>query len=154
MKKVLIFSAVVVLIFAVIAFLTNQQKAEQTAGNPYGTDDLNSSTIDLLDDENYQNIITPDELDQKLDEEDSTIVYFFSPECIHCMNTTPVLMPVAEDMDEQVYQYNLLEYENGWNEFNIQSTPTLVKYENGKETSRIVGEHSKEEFEEWFQANK
>lgn len=154
MKKVLIFSAVVVLIFAVIAFLTNQQKAEQTAGNPYGTDDLKSSTIDLLDDENYQNIITPDELDQKLEEEDSTIVYFFSPECIHCMNTTPVLMPVAEDMDEQVYQYNLLEYENGWNEFNIQSTPTLVKYENGKETSRIVGEHSKEEFEEWFQANK
>ena len=154
MKKVLIFSAVVVLIFAVIAFLTNQQKAEQTAGNPYGTDDLNSSTIDLLDDENYQNIITPDELDQKLEEEDSTIVYFFSPECIHCMNTTPVLMPVAEDMDEHVYQYNLLEYENGWNEFNIQSTPTLVKYENGKETSRIVGEHSKEEFEEWFQANK
>lgn len=154
MKKVLIFSAVVVLVFAVIAFLTNQQKAEQTAGNPYGTDDLKSSTIDLLDDENYQNIITPDELDKKLEEEDSTIVYFFSPECIHCMNTTPVLMPVAEDMDEHVYQYNLLEYGNGWNEFNIQSTPTLVKYENGKETSRIVGEHSKEEFEEWFQANK
>ena len=70
------------------------------------------------------------------------------------MNTTPVLMPVADEMDEQVDQYNLLEYENGWNEFNIQSTPTLVKFENGKETSRIVGEHSKEEFEEWFQANK
>ena len=153
MKKVLIFSAVVILIFAVIAILTSQQKAEKTAGNPYGTDDLKSSTVDLLDDENYQNIITPDELDQKLEEEDSTIVYFFSPECIHCMNTTPVLMPVAEDMDKHVDQYNLLGYENGWNEYNIESTPTLVKYENGKETSRIVGEHSKEEFEEWFQAN-
>ncbi|WP_455660989.1 thioredoxin family protein [Pradoshia sp.] len=153
MKKVLIFSAVVVLIFAVIAILTNQQKAEKTAGNPYGTDNLKSSTVDLLDDENYQNIITPDELDQKLEEDESITVYFFSPECIHCINTTPILMPVAEDMDEHVYQYNLLEYENGWNEFNIQSTPTLVKYENGKEKSRIVGEHSKEEFEEWFQAN-
>lgn len=153
MKKVIIFSAVVVLIFAVIAVLTNQQKAEKTAGNPYGTDNLRSSTIDLLDDENYQNIITPDELDQKLEEEESAIVYFFSPECIHCMKTTPILMPVADEMDEHVDQYNLLEYTNGWDEFNIQSTPTLVKFKNGKETSRIVGEHSKEEIEEWFQKN-
>lgn len=150
MKKVVIFVAAVVLIFAAIAFLTNKQQTEKTSGNnnPYGKDDLKSATVDQLDDPLYQNIITPDELDEKLDKEESVTVYYFSPECSHCVKTTPILMPVAEDLDKHIYQYNVLEFEQGWNE--IDATPTLIHYEDGKETSRIEGERSAEEFEQWF----
>ena len=149
MKKVVIFVAVVVLIFAAIGFLSYKQQTEKTSGNnPYGKEDLRPATVDQLDDPLYQNIITPDQLDEKPDKEDSLTVYYFSPECPHCVNTTPILMPVAEEMDEHIYQYNVLEYEQGWNE--IDATPTLIHYKNGKETGRIEGERSAEEFEQWL----
>ena len=151
MKKVVIFVAVIVVIFAAIAFLTNKQQTEKTSGNnPYGKDELHPLTVDQLDDPLYQNIITPDELDEKLDKEESVIVYYFSPECSYCVKTTPVLMPVAEDLDKHVYQYNVLEFEQGWDKIEGSGTPTLIHYKNGEETSRIVGERSAEEFEQWF----
>lgn len=149
MKKVIIFVAAVVLIFAAIAYLSNKQQTEKTSGdNPYGKDKLNPATVDQLDDPLYQNIITPDELDEKLKKEDSVTVYYFSPICSHCKVTTPILMPVAEEMDEHIYQYNVLEFEQGWDE--IEATPTLIHYKNGKETSRITGERTAEEFKQWF----
>ncbi len=150
MKKVVIFVAAIVLIFAGIAYLTNKQQSEKTSGgnNPYGKEDLKPATIDQLDDPLYQNIITPEELDEKLKKEEAVTVYYFSPECSHCAKTTPILMPVAEDLDKDIYQYNVLEFEQGWNE--IDATPTLIHYKNGKETSRITGEHSAEEFKQWF----
>ena len=135
MKKVIIFVAVVVVLFATIAYLSNKQQTEKTSGNnPYGKDELHPATADQLKDPLYQNIITPTELDEKLKKEESVTVYYFSPICSHCKVTTPILMPVAEEMDEHIYQYNVLEFEQGWNE--IDATPTLIHYKNGKEIKR------------------
>ena len=151
MKKVIIFVAAVVLIFAAIAYLSNKQQTEKTSGDkPYGKDKLNPATVDQLDDPLYQNIITPDELDEKLKKEDSVTVYYFSPICEHCKVTTPILMPVVEELDEQIHQYNVLEFEQGWDELKGDGTPTLIHYKNGKETSRISGERTADEFKQWF----
>ncbi|AQQ52528.1 thioredoxin family protein [Planococcus lenghuensis] len=139
MKKLLIIGAVVVAIFVLLIFLNNAANEEKLAGNPYGTDDLKQETIDQLDDENYQNIILPDELDEKIASGEPTTVYYFSPTCPHCQETTPILMPVAEEMDVEVDQYNLWEFEQGWDEYAIQGTPTLVHYENGEEVARWEG---------------
>ncbi|SDH59302.1 Thioredoxin [Planococcus glaciei] len=150
MKKMIIIGAAVVLIFGLIIFLTNQSNNSKLANNPYDTEDLNQATIDQLDDENYQNIVLPDELDKKIASGEPTTVYFFSPTCPHCQATTPVLMPVAEDMDVDVLQYNLLEYEQGWQQYFIEATPTLVHYENGEEVSRWVGSQPKANIEKFF----
>ncbi|MDN7247366.1 thioredoxin family protein [Planococcus shenhongbingii] len=150
MKKMLIIGAVVVLIFGLIIFLTNQSNNQKLADNPYDKEDLNQATIDQLDDENYQNIILPDALDEQIASGEPTTVYFFSPTCSHCQATTPVLMPVAEDMGVDVQQYNLLEYEQGWQQYFIEATPTLVHYEDGKEVARWVGSQPKENIEEFF----
>ena len=151
MKKVIIFVAVVVLLFAAIAYLSNKQQTEKTSGNnPYGKDKLHPATADQLKDPLYQNIITPTELDEKLKTEDSVTVYYFSPICEHCKVTTPILMPVVEELDEQIYQYNVLEFEQGWDELKGDGTPTLIHYKNGKETSRISGERTADEFKQWF----
>lgn len=150
MKKMLIIGAAVVLIFGLIIFLTNQSNNSKLANNPYDTDDLNQATIDQLDDENYQNIVLPDELEEKIASGEPTTVYFFSPTCPHCQATTPVLMPVAEDMGVDVLQYNLLEYEQGWQDYFIEATPTLIHYENGEEVARWVGSQPKENIEEFF----
>lgn len=150
MKKMLIIGGVVLAIFALIIVLTQMSNSEKLANNPYDTDNLDPATIDQLDDENYQNIALPDEVAEQIESGEPTTVYFFSPTCIHCQNTTPVLMPVAEDMDVDVLQYNLLEYEEGWTDYFIEATPTLVHYEDGEEVSRWVGSQPKENIEEFF----
>lgn len=150
MKKLLIIAGIVVVIFAGIIFLTSQANDEKLANNPYDTEELEQPTIDQLDDENYQNIVVPSDLEEQIASGDPTTVYFFSPTCQYCQQTTPVLMPVAEDMDIDVLQYNLLEYEQGWQQYTVDSTPTLVHYDNGEEVSRWVGAQPKENIEKFF----
>lgn len=150
MKKLLIIAGIVVVVFAGIIFLTNQANNEKMADNPYDTEDLEQATIDQLDDENYQNIVVPAELEERIVSGEPTTVYFFSPTCQYCQQTTPVLMPVAEDMDVDVLQYNLLEYEQGWQQYMIEATPTLIHYDNGEEVSRWVGAQPKENIEKFF----
>ena len=48
-------------------------------------------------------------------------------------------MPLADDAGITMHQYNLREYQEGWREYNIEFTPTLVYFENGAEKERMVG---------------
>jgi thiol-disulfide isomerase/thioredoxin len=146
MKKIIIFGAIILVLFGALAFITTYQNNKKAEGNVYGKSDLDPATIDQLDDPNYQNIILPDELEKKLENKEDTIVYFFSPLCEHCKVTTPVLMPVADEVGVEINQYNILEYEEGWDQYGITATPTLVHYKDGKEVDRIEGSNSEENF--------
>lgn len=144
MKKLGLIGAIVVVLFAAIIILTNLSNKDKLEGNPYGTDKLNQSTIDLLDDENYQNIILPEALKEKIDSGEPVVAYMFSPTCVHCQAMTPALMPIASEVGVQIDQYNLLENEKGWSDYNIEYTPTLIYFKDGKEVNRIVGDYSKD----------
>lgn len=132
MKKIIIFLATVVLLFATIAFINNKQTSEKVEGNPFGKDTLEPATIAQLDDENYQNIILPEQLEKKLENKEDGVIYFYSSDCSYCKSATPKIMEEAEKLGIEVMQYNLLEFEQGWNDYGIQSTPTLVVFEDGK----------------------
>ncbi|RHW36593.1 thioredoxin [Lysinibacillus yapensis] len=144
MKKLGIIGAIVVVLFVGIIILTNMSNEDKLANNPYGTDDLRQSTIDLLDDENYQNIILPEALEEKIATGEPVVAYMFSPECPHCQKMTPALMPIADEVGVQVDQLNILEYEQGWTDYNIEATPTLIYFNDGKEVNRIVGDYSQD----------
>ncbi|QBK26851.1 thioredoxin family protein [Ureibacillus thermophilus] len=151
MKKLGIIAAVVVILFGVIIVLTNLSNKSKLENNPYGTDNLRQSTIDLLDDENYQNIILPDALREKIKSGEPVVAYLFSPECPHCKEMTPRLMPIAEEMGVHIDQLNILEYEEGWDEYNVEATPTLIYFKDGKEVDRIVGAHPDENIRQFFE---
>ncbi|WP_227395856.1 thioredoxin family protein [Jeotgalibacillus aurantiacus] len=153
MKKILIFGGIIVLIFAAIVIITNMQNASKLENNPYGTDDLDQATIDILDDENYQNQILPDELDEQISSGEPTTVYFFSPTCQFCIETTPMLAPLAEEMDVDMVQLNLLEFSEEGAKYGIQSTPTLIHFEDGQPVDGIVGAASEEEYRSFFERN-
>ena len=150
MKKLGIIGAAVVLLFAAIIVLTNMSNSDKMKDNPYDTDNLQQSTIDLLDDENYQNIILPDDLQAKIDSGEGVFAYLFSPECGHCMNFTPKLMNAAEQEDIQIDQLNVLEYQNAWTTYQLEYTPTLIYFENGGEVTRIVGDQDEEAVRQFF----
>ena len=149
MKKLAIVGGVVVVLFAAIIVLTNMKNSDKLKDNPYGTDNLKQSTIDLLGNENYKNIILPDALAEKVASGEGVVGYFFSPECSHCMNYTPKMMPIAKELDIEVNQLNLLEFDSG-DTYNITATPTLIYFEDGKEVSRIEGDASEETTRQFF----
>lgn len=145
MKKLGIIGAVVVVLFIAIILLTNLANQDKLKDNPYGTDNLRQSTIDLMDDENYQNIILPEALEEKIASGEPVVAYMFSPECPHCMKMTPTLIPIADELGVHIDQLNILEYDKGWDVYNIRATPTLIYFKDGKEVSRIVGNYSDNE---------
>ncbi|MDD9313392.1 thioredoxin family protein [Cytobacillus firmus] len=154
MKKVIIFLAIIVALFAAVGILTKMQNEEKVSEkNPYGKDSLYPETVKQLEDPNYQNLILPEELEKKLNNNEDVTVYFYSPTCPHCQKTTPVVAPLTEDMGIDLVQFNLLEFEDGWDNYGIKETPTIVQYKDGKEVNRITGSQEKEVFEQWFNEN-
>ncbi|QPC45840.1 thioredoxin family protein [Mangrovibacillus cuniculi] len=154
MKKVLIFGGIIVAIFVAIGVLTSMQNSEKVSeDNPYKKDSLHPETVSQLDDPNYQNVILPEDLDSALENGDDVTVYFYSPLCQFCKQATPILMPVADSLGVEVQQYNLEEFKQGFGDYGIESTPTLVQFKNGKEVARIVGAQSAVEYENFLNTN-
>ncbi|WP_374965939.1 thioredoxin family protein [Lysinibacillus sp. RS5] len=154
MKKLLIIGSVIVVLFIAIVMLTkvsNESKLT-SAKNPYGDKVLKQETIDQLDDENYQNIMLPEELEKKIKAGEDVNAYFFSPTCVHCQAFTPVLMPIAKELGVDIVQLNTYEYENLWDQYHLEATPTFIHFEDGKEVNRFVGALPEEELRAYLNA--
>lgn len=151
MKKMAIFLVIIVALFVLLGVFTNMKKEEKSKGNPYGKDKLKPATVDQLDDPNYQNLILPVELEKDLQDSKDVTVYFYSPTNSTSQKTTPVVAPLAEKLGIDLVQFNLLEFEQGWSDYGIKKTPTIVHYKNGEEQERIVGFKDEVTFEKWFE---
>lgn len=153
MKKLLIIGVVIIAFFALIVFLSNKSDEAKLKDNPYGTNNLEKATIDLIGNKNYDNIVLPETLFKKIESGESVTVYYFSPDCGYCMAMTPDMMPIAKEMGVNVLQYNMLEFKEkvGMNtKYKIQSWPTLVHYEGGEEVGRMSGQQPKENIRAFF----
>ncbi len=153
MKKLFIIGGVIIAIFILIVVLSNKSNQAKMKDNPYGTDNLEKSTIDLIGNENYSNIVLPDDLFKKIEAGESVTAYYFHPECQFCMQMTPVMMPIAKEMGVNVLQYNMMEFGDKAGEgtkYGIVSWPALVHYEGGKEVGRMVGAQPEENIRAFF----
>src|SRR5699024_1078472 len=150
-KMVIIIVAVVVL-FGGLFFVTNYKNKKVVDGsdNPYGKDKINQQTIVSLDDQLYQNIIQPNDLEDRIESGESTTVYFFSLACVHCQRTTHVVVSLSVDNDIDLVQMMLMEFEDEKAEYDIEGTPTMVHFDNVNEVARFVGEHPEDEFQSFF----
>ncbi|TVY08276.1 thioredoxin family protein [Paenibacillus cremeus] len=151
MKKLSIYLGLVIVLFGALYYVNHQSsqaKYGKYANNVYGIapDKLNPETLKQLDDPNYQNIILPDALDKKIAAKEDFFLYYFASTCVHCKATTPVLMPIAKSLNTDIKQFNLEEFKNGWQQYNIQFTPTLIYYKGGKEAERLEGEQTADAF--------
>ncbi|GAA0438241.1 hypothetical protein GCM10008983_13950 [Lentibacillus halophilus] len=150
-KLLMILGPIVVLLIA-LYFVTDFKSQQDTDDqkNPYGKDNLDQATIDQLDNPDYQNQIVPNELDEKLENGKDMFVYFYHPECPHCKKLTPRLVPLAQEMSVDMKKVNLLEFKNAWGAYGIESTPTLVYYEDGNEVNRVNGAQPNDMFRDFF----
>lgn len=155
MKKMVIFTGVIVVLFIALMVLSKSINEKKAEGNPYGKSTLHQETMKQLDDPLYQNLILPDELKEKLANKESLAVYFYSPTCPACQKTSPIVVPMAEEMGVDLKMYNVLEFEAAWKEYKIEHTPTLVYFKDGQEVDRFEGyTEAKEEYKEWLNKTK
>ncbi|MCA0969658.1 thioredoxin family protein [Halobacillus litoralis] len=149
-RNMVIFATVLAALVVVLVFVVQYQNSQQVEGNPYGKSNLNQATIDQLDSPYYQNQIQPDELQSQIESGEETTVYFYSPTCVHCQRTTPIVDPMAEELGVDMKKLNLLEFQDQWQEYGIEATPTIVHYEDGEEVARVVGEQPVDTFDTFF----
>ncbi|WP_209121951.1 co-chaperone YbbN [Alkalihalobacillus sp. BA299] len=151
MKKIIIFLVIVVGLFAALAIVNNVSMSKKVEGNPFGKSKLHPETVKQLDNPNYQNIILPEELKTSLENGESLTVYFYQPTCPACVETSPIIVPMTAKMGIDLKLYNLLEFNEGWADYNIQSTPTIVHYQDGQELTRVEGLYPEEQYNLWFE---
>lgn len=151
MKKIIFLSVLVAALLIGAIVYSDISNREKAAGNPYGKSTLHPATLEQLNDPLYDNQILPDDLKTRLENQEELYVYFFSPTCEHCIATTPVLVPIAKEMNIDMKKHNLLEFTSSWDAYHIKATPTLVHYKGGKEVARLEGGRDSELWKKWFE---
>lgn len=150
-NKMLIILAVVIILFGGLIVVNNMKnKKAVSENNPYGKETLHQETIDQLDDPLYDNIIVPDDLDAKLDNGEDVTVYYYSPTCVYCQRTTPIVVPITEELGVDMKKMNLLEYDL-MDYYEVEGTPTVIHYKDGEEVARLGGQKEEEEYYEFFE---
>ena len=78
-----------------------------------------------------------------LEAEGPIVVEFMSYGCVHCRAIEPVLEKVAETVKskEKIFRVNTAVDEELSDSYDIQGTPTLLMFLNGKEVGRVEGPH-------------
>ena len=149
-KMLLILGAIIILFAGLVVVNNMKNKKVLSENNPYGKEDLHQETIDQLGDPLYDNIILPEELDEKLENGEDITVYYYSPTCVYCQRTTPVVVPITEELNIDMKKMNLLEFDL-MEYYDIEGTPTIIHYKNGGEVARIVGQNEEEDYYEFFE---
>ncbi|MCC9623219.1 thioredoxin family protein [Thalassospira sp. MA62] len=93
------------------------------------------------------NAVTADELQQQLDQDDEVVAYFWQTGCEYCEQVKPYVEPLIEEYD--AVSINLADH-NVWTTYGIEGTPTIIRFEDGKEVGRIEGAVSEQQYETFF----
>lgn len=155
-----IFLVIVIGLFAALYFISNSQ-THTLADTKNSLDITNVQTATKLTNSEeveaglYTNNITSTELEEKLKNKENVLVYFYKPTCPYCQKTTPIVMPMANQMGLTMYHYNVDAFPEGYESYKLTGVPTLIKFTKGKETHRLVGYYEDEmEYENWFISTK
>ncbi|EEL36048.1 MULTISPECIES: thioredoxin family protein [Bacillus cereus group] len=150
MKKMLIFGGIIIALFAAIFAVT--QMEEKNASTSQKIDNATGSQTDGSD--YYTNKISLSDLQKNLKEKKEETVYFYQTSCVHCQKLSPVVVPMAKDLNIDMKVMDIEKLDAPWDEYKIQGTPTIIHFKDGKEVSRISGEQSKDKLKEWLEQTK
>lgn len=138
MKKMLIFGGIIIVLFAAIFAVTQMEKKNAS------TDEKGY----------YSNKISLEDLNRNIEDKKEQTISFYQTSCVHCQKVSPIVVPLAKDLNVDMKVIDIENLNEPWDKYNIQGTPTIIHFKDGKEVSRISGEQSKDKFKEWFEQTK
>ncbi|WP_054768676.1 thioredoxin family protein [Lysinibacillus parviboronicapiens] len=140
MKKMLGIFIVIMCVFIAFIILEKKINTEQNVNQK-----INENQ------EINENSLTLDELVGLVNNGQDILVYFYQPNCIYCQQAKPIISSLVNEMDIDLKVFNLQKYKNGWGEFNVEGTPTLIHFKGKEEISRLDYLGSEVEYREWFE---
>lgn len=127
--------------------LADKNKSSEEAGSQ----EVGTTSAAKESSKYYKNPLTKADLIEKLEAKEEALVFFYHPNCTFCQKAAPIVMPLAEKMNISMKQYNLMEFSDGYDDYEITGTPTIVYFKDGKESDRLIGYYEdKEEYIKWF----
>lgn len=152
-KLVFMLSAIIVVFGAFMAFDTYRSSQKEKV-SLYGNKKVSMQTLEQAEkDPFYQNIIMPAQLKGNQKVGQNEVVYFFSPVCSYCEALEPNLKDAVTKYSKLKFSlYNAYEFKEGWRDYDLQGTPTLIHFKDGKEVNRLVGYQPKEVVNQFFNA--
>ncbi|KAB2440493.1 thioredoxin family protein [Bacillus luti] len=138
MKKMLIFGGIIIVLFAAIFAVTQMEKKNASTGEK----------------DYYSNKISLEDLNKNIEDKKEQVIYFYQTSCSHCQKVSPIVVPLAKDLNVDMKVIDIENLNAPWDTYDIKGTPTIIHFKDGKEVSRISGEQSKEKFKEWFEQTK
>ncbi|MCU5470248.1 thioredoxin family protein [Bacillus paranthracis] len=138
MKKILIFGGIIIVLFAAMFAVTQMEKKNAS------TDEKGY----------YSNKISLEDLNKNIEDKKEQTIYFYQTSCVHCQKVSPIVVPLAKDLNVDMKVIDIENLNEPWDKYDIKGTPTIIHFKDGKEVSRISGEQSKEKFKEWFEQTK
>ncbi|KAB2448150.1 thioredoxin family protein [Bacillus thuringiensis] len=151
MKKMLIFGGIIIALFAAIFAVTQMEEKTTTIQKTEGGSATGSQTDGP---DYYTNKISLSDLQKNLKEKKEETVYFYQTSCVHCQKLSPVVVPMAKDLNVDMKVMDIEKLDAPWDEYKIQGTPTIIHFKDGKEVSRISGEQPKDKLKEWLEQTK
>mgnify|MGYP002422966189 CR=1 FL=1 len=101
----------------------------------------------------YENINIK-EYQEKINQKQNFIVYIYSPTCSTCKEFVPTLNSSIKDTKAKVFGLNVAKKNNNKQSFfkeqNIEVTPSLIKYNKGKEQDRRIGKIPEKELKKFL----
>ena len=134
----LIFGGIIIVLFAAIFAVTQMEKKNAS------TDEKGY----------YSNKISLEDLNKNIEDKKNKRFTSIKPLCVHCQKVSPIVVPLAKDLNVDMKVIDIENLNEPWDKYNIQGTPTIIHFKDGKEVSRISGEQSKDKFKEWFEQTK
>ncbi|MEK7018087.1 thioredoxin family protein [Bacillus sp. FSL R9-9410] len=138
MKKMLIFGGIIIVLFAAIFAVTQMEK----------------KNVSTTEKDYYTNKISLSDLQKNLKEKKEETVYFYQTSCVHCQKLSPILVPMAKDLNFDMKVMDIEKLDAPWDEYKIKGTPTIIHFKDGKEVSRISGEQPEDKLKEWLEQTK
>ncbi|MBE7097720.1 thioredoxin family protein [Bacillus cereus] len=149
MKKMLIFGGIIIALFAAIFAVTQMEEKNATSQKIDNPTESKTNSPDY-----YTNKISLSDLQKNLKENKEETVYFYQTSCVHCQKLSPVVVPMAKDLNVDMKVMDIEKLDVPWDEYKIKGTPTIIHFKDGKEVSRISGEQPEDKLKEWLEQTK
>ncbi|MBE7104734.1 thioredoxin family protein [Bacillus cereus] len=149
MKKMLIFGGIIIALFAAIFAVTQMEEKSASTSQK-----LNNTTSQTDGPDYYTNKISLSDLQKNLEEKKEQTVYFYQTSCVHCQKLSPIVVPMAKDLNIDMKVMDIEKLDAPWDDYKIKGTPTIIHFKDGKEVSRISGEQPKDKLKEWLEQTK
>ncbi len=154
---IMFFTFGLLVVSAFLFFGSSQDEIEKSEGalqiNPGGNAEIDPEVLQAFTNTSNDKLISHDELEVLLVDGETFSIYFFSPTCPSCAGTVPSIVEASEEIGIPMRMYDLVEFEEGNEQFEIIKAPTVIVFEAGEEITRFEGHDIEEEYIEWFENN-